>query len=279
MINAPIGYGDYFGGLGIPLYATSDSLLDSFTNITHAYSVSRKLLSSATNAFRVRRSSDNVESDIGFLSNSIDTASLLSFIGANDGFGRTLYDQKASKNINQSVAGSQSRLVNSGSLETVNSYLSLRNSGVTNRYTIVSTNFTAFTLFFVFSTSDTASSTVIARNSSNLDRIIHNNASGNLTFAVDNNVVNTAVNTIPPASNTIYSLCVRYKGTTTDIYLDNTLITSPATTASTFSFLDMFFTVGNMSNTYIMESIICDSSLSDLERNAINLNINSFYGI
>jgi len=67
-------------------------ILDTYTaNV--AYSLNRKLKSTATNAIRIRRSSDNAETDIGFVGTAIDTASITSFVGANDGFITTLYDQ------------------------------------------------------------------------------------------------------------------------------------------------------------------------------------------
>lgn len=44
-------------------------------------------------AIRVRRSSDNAEADIGFVNNTLDTTSLLTFVGPGDGFVRTWYDQ------------------------------------------------------------------------------------------------------------------------------------------------------------------------------------------
>jgi hypothetical protein len=55
----------------------------------------RKLRSSYSGfCLEVRRSSDNALQNIGFDSNGlIDTASLLSFVGAGSGFVRTLYNQ------------------------------------------------------------------------------------------------------------------------------------------------------------------------------------------
>jgi len=47
----------------------------------YAYSL-RKMTSKATNAIKVRRSSDNTELDIGFSGNDLDTTSLLSFVGS-----------------------------------------------------------------------------------------------------------------------------------------------------------------------------------------------------
>jgi hypothetical protein len=80
-----------------------------------AVSMKKKLISTATNALRVRRSSDSTEQDIGFSGTTLDSASMASFVGANSGFLRTLYDQTGnSEDAGQSTAGNQPRLVNSG---------------------------------------------------------------------------------------------------------------------------------------------------------------------
>jgi hypothetical protein len=76
-------------------------LLDEFPNAAAAYSL-RLLSSSYTgNCIEVRRSSDNALQNIGFVNGVLDTASLLSFVGAGNGFVRTWYDQ--SGNVNDCV--------------------------------------------------------------------------------------------------------------------------------------------------------------------------------
>jgi hypothetical protein len=103
-------------------FASFTFLLDLFPNAAAAYSL-RKLRSAYSgNAIRVRRSSDNAEQDIGFVNNILDISSLLSFVGASDGFVRTWYDQGvAGRNGNQTTLARQPRIVNSGVLETLNS--------------------------------------------------------------------------------------------------------------------------------------------------------------
>jgi hypothetical protein len=83
-----------------------------------AYSL-RKLSSTYTgSAIRVRRSNDNAEQDIGFDSNGdLDESALTSFVGANSGFIRTLYDQNGSNNANQTNTSQQPRIVNAGTIE------------------------------------------------------------------------------------------------------------------------------------------------------------------
>jgi surface protein len=68
-------------------------LLDTYPNAAAAYSL-RLLRSAYTgSAIRVRRSSDNTEQDIGFVSNELDTSALTTFCSGTNGFVKTWYDQ------------------------------------------------------------------------------------------------------------------------------------------------------------------------------------------
>jgi hypothetical protein len=99
-------------------------LLDESLSVSaySAYSVSRKLRSAyAGSAFRVRRSSDSTEQDIGFSGNNVDTSSLTSFVGANSGYIVKVYDQTTNaRDLTQATAGNQPRIVNSGTIDTGN---------------------------------------------------------------------------------------------------------------------------------------------------------------
>jgi hypothetical protein len=94
-------------------------ILDTYTGAAAAYSAARRLSSSYTGALiRVRRSSDNTEQDIGYNgSNVLDESALTSFVGANNGFVVKVYDQSGNaKDLTQSTAASQPKIVNSGSV-------------------------------------------------------------------------------------------------------------------------------------------------------------------
>lgn len=92
-------------------------LLDTYPNAAAAYSV-RKLRAAYTgSAIRVRRSSDNAESDIGFSGGNLDTSALTSFCGAGNGFVTTWYDQSGNaRNATQTTAANQPQIVSSGSV-------------------------------------------------------------------------------------------------------------------------------------------------------------------
>lgn len=100
---------------------SSGLLLDTYPGAAAAYSL-RKLRTAYTGAaIRVRRSSDNTETDIGFVSDVLDTTTLLTFCGAGNGFVRTWYDQSGNGiNATQITAAYQIQIVNAGSIYTVN---------------------------------------------------------------------------------------------------------------------------------------------------------------
>ena len=78
----------------LPSTRSVPALLDTYSGAAAAYSV-RKVRTAYTGpCIRVRRSSDNAEQDIGFLSNGIlDTLTLASFVASNNGLVTTVYDQ------------------------------------------------------------------------------------------------------------------------------------------------------------------------------------------
>ncbi len=105
----------------LPTVASFTGLLDTYPNASAAYSLRQLRTAYTGDAIRVRRSSDNTEQNIGFVNNVLDTASLLTFCGAGNGFVTTWYDQSGNaKNSTQTIALQQPRIVNAGSLDTVN---------------------------------------------------------------------------------------------------------------------------------------------------------------
>jgi hypothetical protein len=130
--NNAIGWGDihadsWAGATDIVGVQATSLLLDTYTGAAVAYSL-RKLRTAYTgSAIRVRRSSDNAEQDFGFVANVLDTASLLTFCGAGNGFVTTWYDQSGNANNSvQTTAVNQPQIVASGSVINVNSKLAIR---------------------------------------------------------------------------------------------------------------------------------------------------------
>lgn len=108
---------------GIP-YARFVGALDGLTtNLAGVWWIAKRLLSSYTGPLiRVRRSSDSLETPIGYTADgSLDTASLLAWCGTGDGFITVIYNQLGGTNITQTIAIRQPKIVASGSLVTTNS--------------------------------------------------------------------------------------------------------------------------------------------------------------
>jgi hypothetical protein len=97
-------------------------LLDTITDALIYVDLKKQRTAYSGSCIRVRRSSDSAEQDIGFVSNVVDTASLLAFCGAGSGYVVTFYDQSTNGyNLTQSNASKQPRIVNSGVVDTQNS--------------------------------------------------------------------------------------------------------------------------------------------------------------
>lgn len=112
------------GALGVlsALDAAPSLLLDAVgVNAWAAYSVGRRLRAGYTGPLvRLRRSSDNVESDFGCASGSdwLDEAAVLSWVGSNSAFIVRGYDQSGGgRDLSQTTAANQLLLVNAGTVE------------------------------------------------------------------------------------------------------------------------------------------------------------------
>jgi|DEB0MinimDraft_10_1074344.scaffolds.fasta_scaffold00879_4 hypothetical protein len=106
-----LGFGNFQSGGGGFV-----GLLNTYPNAAAAYSVRRLSSTYKGSLIQVRRSSDNTLQDIGFDANGdLDTTSLLSFVGAGNGFVRTWYDQSGnSANAINTTSSSQPQIVSSG---------------------------------------------------------------------------------------------------------------------------------------------------------------------
>jgi hypothetical protein len=115
--------------------AFSGALDNLGTGLESAWSVGRRLRTGYTsNIIRVRRSSDNVESDFGYLANgAVDVAAVAAFCGAGDGFLTTIYDQSgAGRDMVQATTTIQPQVVASGVANTQNSKLVAAFDGATS---------------------------------------------------------------------------------------------------------------------------------------------------
>jgi hypothetical protein len=123
--NNTINWGDVYadswaGATDIVGVAAFTGILDTYSGAAIAYSLRRLSSTYTGNLIRVRRSSDNAEQNIGYDSNNVlDSAALLSFVGAGNGFVTTWYDQSGNtNNATQSTVARQAQIVSSGAVIT-----------------------------------------------------------------------------------------------------------------------------------------------------------------
>ena len=259
-------------------------LLNDFPNSAAAYSF-RKLRSAYTgNCIRVRRSNDNAESDISFVNNVLDTITLLTFVGSNNGFITVWYDQSGNgNNATNSLNGAIPQIVSSGTLITQNGLVSsFYNNYVLDFNTQISSAANICTFITGKANSLTTGGPMIGHSSPggsgpNMGQYIgvynvQNFTGTNVTYNL------TAAN----SANTNFVIINLYYNGSFIVYRNNTNIpitTTASLSASTNNFGNIgrydggFWTVG-----YISEVIIYKSDqLSN--RTGINANINTYYTI
>lgn len=93
------------------------NLLDNLNNYTASYSLRKTRSLYQGNCLRVRRTSDDVELDIGFVNDELDTTTLLNFIGQSTGRVSIWYDQSGfGRDATQTNLTAQPTIVNNGNL-------------------------------------------------------------------------------------------------------------------------------------------------------------------
>ncbi len=96
-------------------------LLDLYINAQAAFSLRKLRTTYLGSCIRVLRSSDSTEQDIGFTNNILDTASLLNFCGAGNGYITKWYDQSGNGfDLSQNTINKWPQIVSSGIINTQN---------------------------------------------------------------------------------------------------------------------------------------------------------------
>lgn len=279
-------------------------LLDTYPNAAAAYSV-RKLRAAYTgSAIRVRRSSDNTESDIGFTAlGNLDTTSLTSFCGSGNGFVTTWYDQSGNgSNATETTAASQPQIISAGSVITTNSQPSISFDATNDRLTISNsaTNLKFLhsalsTILFVNKPNSTSYKAIMGSNAgtgSNKGIYIesYTQLDHNVSNGGSNIVLNTTTTTISSNSQYLNFIIGDPTNSTLNqrslIYINNSSVNQNNSNSGTASSLDMTFnlqfgTYGNNSGNmdgHFQEVIFWNSNESS-NRTGISTNINLYYGI
>jgi hypothetical protein len=140
--------------------AVSNYSLDAYGTPVVWYEMVKRFSAYSGPCIRVRRSSDNAEQNIGFVNDLLDTASLLSFVGAGNGFVTTFYTQVGTKNVTNATATQQPQIVSSGALITRNGFVSIKYDGSNDNLFNWSSGFvnTSDVSYFSVSQNDVANS-------------------------------------------------------------------------------------------------------------------------
>jgi hypothetical protein len=247
----------------------------------------RRLTSTATNCIRVRRSNDNAEQDIGFVSTAadspIDTTDLLTFVGAgNDGFVTTWYNQNTTVvNAVQSTGANQPKIVDSGSMININSLPSIKFDGSNDRLDMTSLNVaniaqtTIESVYKLNSTSNNVAMTISTGVGTSGQIYLQWTDGGNFR----NFYRNQGTNTTPNTSQMIMSFYS--DGTNAIFYQDTTQLASYAAgsaLAGQDGIIIGAFSSGLNSDSNFQEVIIWDAALSSI-RADIQTNIDNYYNV
>jgi hypothetical protein len=259
-------------------------LLDFYPNAAAAYSLRKLRLLYTGSAIRVRRSSDNTEQDIGFVSNDLDTTALTSFCSGTNGFVTTWYDQSGNgNNATQTTAANQPQIVSSGSIININSKASLQFDGVNQRFNIptISIAFNSLSIMGVVK-SDSATSNGMPFANPDSERIyLGYITSSTLYFGYNDAATKFNLG----AATTNQELIELYAGTNANAYRNtnaSTQITSATTNITTTDLsIGSYNRSGTKSNYYDgnIQEIIMYTSNQSSNRTGIETNINTYYAI
>lgn len=268
-------------------------LLDSYSGAKVAFSLRKLRTAYSGNCVRVRRSSDNAEQDIGFkIDGTIDDTSLLSFVGANDGFITTWYDQSGnSLDAVQTTNANQPRIVLAGVIENDLGYYVIRFDQTLSHFMKV--GLFSFTEASVFSYGKYLTGNNNARlfGMSPVGAVDSGSTSPCFTFSTTTIRSNArAINTLTGAGQISDCLIAQMVTTTqAEMYRDNVLVGSDYTITSSLCNPpainigrtgDLGF-AGNSTdymNGYLKELVFYDSDQNS-NRSGIETNIKAYYNL
>lgn len=270
----------------------TNKILDDYSGAYVALSLRLLDCNYAGSAIRVRRSSDNAEQDIGFVSNYLDTSAMKTFVGANNGLVVTWYDQSGNGyNATQSTAGYQPAIITSGAVNYNNGKPAILFDGSDDVLlsSIASVSTTEISVFSLFNKTATGGASNV------YSRIVTLKASGSYDYLntgwISTYVYTTDVSSYKDAvtttsgwtANTTYLAYARLSGST--VYLTANGASEASTGGANNTISSNQFNVGSDAvlpesylNGYIQETILYISNQSSNSA-GIRSNINSFYTI
>lgn len=252
-------------------------LFDIQSDGRSGYSV-RKLKDNYSGAcLRVRRSSDNAEQDIGFVGEDLDEGALTTFVGANDGYVVTWYDQlelTATSYFTQTTTTLQPLIVSSGTVIKDNGKpaIDFTATGKELRSNpVVAWLGPVFSGFYT-AHYNAASVPVVGASSSGYSHFRKQGASSTYTRHNGTNITSA----FQPSNNVQHLLSIiRPNSTDCDLYVDNTLEDSITTLNNDFIINNCI--IGKTSGLY-QELVWFDTSKT-AALSVIHGNINDYFGM
>ncbi len=263
---------------------------------TVAYSLRKLKANYAGSAIRVRRSNDNAEADIGFNgTGDLDTAALISHVGANSGFITTWYDQSGNGiDAVQATTGAQPRIRNAGTTDTLGSLPTVLFNG---SFDMTSEQFTG--AFSQFSAVSVASMDTGVGNNAQLLIVLGNGDSNDFGVVTSlrfferdgtNNRIRTYRNNATRATanlaglDTPFVITGRFDTTDSRMYIDGTEGTSAAYAAAAVGDpVDLRIGRGHNTSTRWVgrcsELVFFTSALSTNDRQDLERDQGTYYGI
>jgi hypothetical protein len=257
-------------------------LLDDYPTSAAAYSLRKLRNGYSGNAIRVRRSSDNAESNIGFVDNVLDTATLTTFASGTNAFITNFYDQSGNGvDLFRSVAVGQPQIVASGVIITDSGKPTL---SFPNGNSLLHTSGLAellipdeWTMSFV--TKADAAQTY----SATLGDAVGDNQDGILIFSglfrtKINNVNKDVYASGDNRTKTRLWTSIRNSSNTITINRDGTSYGSVSSAAGSFDFVQIGSSIEVNQPDFVSELIIWKSDQTS-NLSGIETNINTYYGV
>ena len=272
-----------------PTDAPTSGLLATYTGAAAAYSV-RQLSDKAVIAMRIRRDSDNAETNIGFDSNGdLDTQAIIDFCGVANG--RVVQWMDQSTNGNHAVMTTQSlqpRIYDGSSINEINGKPAIDNESINTSgvgFTLSGVSVTQpYTIQSVFAAKANTNANTYAwgvqplaylrNDSSDAYSIV---GGGNFVFSTANG--NSITN---PAQDCQVSTFISADATNLEIFASsNNAQESGTTTGTVTTYTPTYLTnrrVGDISKYHFQEYILWDSDYTG-DHSSIENNINSYFSI
>ena len=259
-------------------------LLNDYPGAAAAYSLRKLNNNYVGSAIRVRRSSDNAEQDIGFISGQLNASALLSFCGVGNGFVTTWYDQSGNaNNAIQTILARQPQIVLNGTIYTQGTQNAIYFNGhyltLTNNVSILGD----MSYIYVTKKEFLYNGLIIASTLNNTTKIFAQLGDGAFYMSKVNGTTQDTFRGVGGSNN--YEILQGFftSGVPTAFWNNNSL-TVPAdgslsNTSTTVNLLGVAASLTNGTEQTRVQEVIIYNSSQLANRTAITNNINSYYSI